>query len=115
MLGAREAWAVDIDEQALEATKANSAQNGVSEQIHVGQPNIVGNFKADILLANILYKPLMELVEHLAACVRPGGSLVLSGILEEQVDQLCVSYNTYFEFAPTQAQDGWARLSAVRR
>jgi len=75
----------------------------------------VGAFEVDILFANILFKPLMELVEHLAACVRPGGSLVLSGILEEQVEQLCVSYNQYFEFAPTQMQDGWALLSAVRR
>ena len=115
MLGAQEAWAVDIDEQALLATKSNAAQNGVSAKIQVGQPTIVGGFKADILLANILYKPLMELVEHLAACVRPGGSLVLSGILEEQVQPLSLSYNKYFEFAPAQTQDGWALLSAVRR
>jgi ribosomal protein L11 methyltransferase len=115
MLGAQEAWAVDIDEQAILATKTNAAQNGVSSKIHVGQPTIVGAFEADILLANILFKPLMELVEHLAACVRPGGSLVLSGILEEQVEQLRLSYNNYFEFGPTQTQDGWALMTAVRR
>jgi ribosomal protein L11 methyltransferase len=115
MLGAQEAWAVDIDEQALLATRSNAAQNAVSSQIHVGQPVTVGSFKVDILLANILFKPLMELVEHLAACVTPGGSLVLSGILEGQVEQLRLSYNQYFVFAPTQAQDGWALLSAVRR
>lgn len=115
MLGAQEAWAVDIDEQAILATKSNAAQNAVSAKIHVGQPLIVGAFEVDILLANILFKPLMELVDHLAACVKPGGSLVLSGILEEQVEQLRLSYNDYFEFAPTQAQDGWALMSAVRR
>lgn len=115
MLGAKEAWAVDIDEQALQATRSNAAQNGVGSKIHVGQPGIVGAFEADVLLANILFKPLMELVEHLAICVKPGGSLVLSGILEEQVEQLRVSYNQYFEFAPTLAQDGWALMSAVRR
>lgn len=115
MLGAQEAWAVDIDEQAILATKSNAAQNAVSSQIHVGQPMIVGGFEVDILLANILFKPLMDLVEHLAACVKSGGSLVLSGILEEQVEQLRLSYNDYFEFAPTQAQDGWALMSAVRR
>jgi ribosomal protein L11 methyltransferase len=115
MLGAREAWAVDIDEQALLATKSNAVQNGVSSKIHVGQPIIVGTFEVDILLANILFKPLMDLVEHLAICVKPGGSLVLSGILEEQVEQLRLSYNQYFEFAPTQVQDGWALMSAVRR
>lgn len=115
MLGAQEAWAVDIDEQALLATQSNAAQNKVSAHIHVGQPTIVGGFEADILLANILFKPLMELVEHLAACVKSGGALVLSGILEEQVEQLRLSYNKYFEFAPTQTQDGWALMSAVRR
>lgn len=115
LLGAQEAWAVDIDEQALQATNANAAQNGVSEQIHVGQPQIVRGVTVDILLANILFKPLMGLVEHLAARVKPGGSLVLSGILEEQVEQLQLSYNQYFEFAPSRAQDGWALMTAVRR
>ena len=115
MLGAQEAWAVDIDEQALLATHSNAGQNGVTAKIHVGQPTIVGDFEVDILLANILFKPLMELVDHLAKCVKPGGSLVLSGILDEQVEQLRLSYNTYFEFAPTHTQDGWALMSAVRR
>lgn len=115
MLGASEAWAVDIDDQALIATRSNADQNGVSSKIHVGQPAILGDFAADILLANILFKPLMELLEHLAACVKPGGALVLSGILEEQVEELTISYNKHFEFAPTQAQDGWALMSAVRR
>jgi len=115
MLGAREAWAVDIDEQAIQATKTNATQNGVNDRIHVGQPTIVGTFEADILLANILFKPLMELVDHLASCIRPGGTLVLSGILEEQVGELTLSYNKFFDFAATQTQDGWALMSAVRR
>ncbi len=115
MLGAEKAWAVDIDQQALLATMTNAEQNGVEEKIVVGLPDILDTVKADILFANILYKPLMELADKLAQGVHPGGSLVLSGILEEQMDSLRLRYNNSFEFGPSLVQDGWALMSAVRR
>ncbi|MFK8075999.1 MAG: 50S ribosomal protein L11 methyltransferase [Granulosicoccus sp.] len=115
MLGASEAWAVDIDEQAILATRTNAAQNNVMENIKVGQPDILGAVQVDVLLANILFKPLMSLADNLARKVKPGGSLVLSGILEEQIEPLRLRYNDYFEFAQNQVQDGWALMTAVRR
>ena len=115
MLGAGEAWAVDIDEQAILATRTNAAQNNVVENIRVGQPDILGAVQVDVLLANILFKPLMSLADDLAQKVKPGGSLVLSGILEEQMEPLRLRYNDNFEFAQNQVQDGWALMTAVRR
>lgn len=115
MLGAKEAWAVDIDEQAILATRINAEQNKVLENIQVGQPEILGSVTVDVLMANILFKPLMSLADNLAQNVRPGGALVLSGILEEQMEPLRLRYNDNFEFAPNQVQDGWALMTAIRR
>jgi len=114
-LGAMDAWAVDIDEQALQATRSNADQNGVLARIHVGQPDLLSETKADILMANILFKPLMSLANHMADCVNPGGTLVMSGILEEQIEPLSERYNESFKFAPSRTQDGWALMTAVRR
>jgi len=115
LLGAEKAWAVDIDDQAVLATGINAKRNGVASQIVVGKPDILVDIQVDILFANILYKPLMALADELAGRVSSGGALVLSGILEEQIESLCLRYNSNFEFGPSSVQDGWALLSAVRR
>jgi ribosomal protein L11 methyltransferase len=64
----------------------------------------------DLVLANILANPLIELAAHLAALARPGGDLVLSGILEAQAEQVRVAYEPWFTFSPPLVQDGWVRL-----
>lgn len=115
LLGADHAWAVDIDEQALSASRSNALQNGVLDQLSVGQPELVSAITADILMANILFKPLMELADKLAQNVKPGGRLLLSGILADQMDALRMRYNANFEFDPGQVQDGWAMMTATRR
>lgn len=115
LLGASKAWAVDIDEQALLATRENARQNGVSERLLVGQPVLVESVEADIVLANILFKPLMALADTMALAVKPGGALIMSGILEDQMDALRLRYNNDFEFALGQATDGWALMTATRR
>ena len=115
LLGASSACAVDIDEQALSATRTNSVQNSVDDRITVGMPDLVNNLQADIVLANILFQPLMTLAEKLARAVVPGGSLVLAGMLEDQIEPLHMRYNEYFEFKPGRARDGWALMTAIRR
>ena len=69
----------------------------------------------DLLLANILANPLIELAPQLAARVRKGGSLVLSGILDEQAEEVRAAYADWFSFADTVARDGWVRLHGVRK
>jgi len=71
MLGASDVWAVDIDEQAHAATLSNAAVNGVADRLHVGEPGLIDGLEADIVLANILFQPLMELADVLRDLVRP--------------------------------------------
>ncbi|MFK8079967.1 MAG: 50S ribosomal protein L11 methyltransferase [Granulosicoccus sp.] len=115
LLGAAKAWAVDIDQQALLATRENAETNGVTAQINVGLPDILTDVKADIMLANILFQPLMELADTISACVQTGGCLVMSGILEEQMEPLRMRYNDAFNFTAGRASDGWALMTAIRR
>lgn len=115
LLGAEKAWAVDIDEQALQATRANALLNDVSRNLLVGQPDLVKAIQVDVLFANILFQPLMDLADVMAAGVKPGGTLVLSGILEEQMEPLRLRYNRAFDFDVGQSKDGWALLTAKRR
>ena len=115
LLGADHAWAVDIDEQALQATGQNAATNEVSDRLSIGQPDILSDVVVDIVLANILFQPLMELANSLSKRVRTGGSLVMSGILQEQMEPLRMRYNDDFLFAKGQCSDGWALMSATRR
>ncbi len=115
-LGAQLVWAVDIDEQALVATRQNADSNGVLDSIIVGKPDILPDLlRCDVLLANILCKPLIALADDFAKFVRPGGCLVLSGILEEQIEALRLRYNMDFELEPPLVQQGWVLMRATRR
>ena len=69
----------------------------------------------EVLLANILMGPLIELAPILTAHVAPGGRLVLSGLLAEQAEGVMAAYAADFDFDPPALKDGWARLSARRR
>jgi ribosomal protein L11 methyltransferase len=115
LLGAEHVRAVDIDRQAIDATRRNSVANGVAGRICAGAPSLVSGWSVDLLLANILFQPLMLLVDTLSACVRPGGALVLSGLLEAQVEPLRLRYNDTFDFQPGRSYEGWALMSAIRR
>ncbi len=115
LLGAEHAWAVDIDEQALLATRENAQINQTDAHLSVGQPFILDKVQADVLLANILFQPLMDLADVFAERVIKGGSLVMSGILESQMEPLRMRYNAAFEFAAGSASDGWGLMIATRR
>ncbi len=109
-LGA-EAWAVDIDPQALEATARNAERNAVS--IHTCPPQALPPIRAHALVANILAGPLMELAPAFAGHLLPGGGLALSGILAEQAGRVAAAYRPWFSLE-TALQGGWARLSGTR-
>ena len=114
-LGARHLWAVDNDPQALVATRDNAARNGVTEQLSVCLPPAFPPLQADILLANILAGPLVSLVPLFAAHLKPGGRLVLSGILKSQEPDLRRAYAADFVELEVASKDDWIRISAVRR
>jgi ribosomal protein L11 methyltransferase len=112
-LGAGKVTAVDIDPQALSATRDNALRNGVSDRIVTRTPAEPLD-PADVLLANILSEPLIALAERFASLVRPGGRLVLSGILVSQAEAVTVAYRPWFDIAPFATRDSWVCLYGVK-
>jgi ribosomal protein L11 methyltransferase len=113
-LGASQAWAIDNDSQALSAANANAALNGVSERVIVGTPESLPNVMVDVLVANILAAPLIELAPIFAVHLKPGGMLVLSGVLEHQAPAVVASFAPHFGAFDIDTIQGWARLAARR-
>jgi len=114
-LGAREAVAIDIDPQALMATRDNAARNRVAERLIVQPADALVSQPARVLLANILADPLERLAPTLTRLVEENGELVMSGMLAHQADRVSDCYQSWFEMAPATVRDGWARLTGVRR
>lgn len=114
-LGARAALGVDIDPQAVIATRDNAVRNQVSERLDVCTVAEMQAEPVDIVLANILAEPLLDLAATLASLVRPGGNIVLSGILAEQAQAVATRYAAWFDIAPVSVHDGWARIDGIRK
>lgn len=115
-LDAAHVCAVDIDPQALWSTRDNATRNAVEDQIQTVLPgDLPGDYAADLVLANILANPLIELVDTLVGCVRPGGTLVLSGILAEQAAQVKAAYAQYLQMEDAVELEGWVRLVGAKR
>ena len=116
MLGAKQVLAVDIDEQALSACRSNMTMNSIPRQrIRVCLPQATGKVTADLLMANILAGPLVDLAPHLAGMVRPGGKILLSGILNSQLHEIQSAYGTFFELDPAQEREEWICISGSKR
>lgn len=111
-LGARSAVGVDIDPQAMTASQANAEQNAVSADFYL--PADCPDRTFDIVAANILANPLRMLAPLLAHHTRPGGRLVLAGLLDEQAEELIEIYSPWFEMRHDASREGWARLSGIR-
>ncbi len=114
LLDARFAHAVDIDPQALTATHDNALKNHVEDKIKTYLPEQFTPVKADVVLANILAKPLIDLADTIIGLVAPGGQLVLSGILHEQTESVIAAYRHAITFAPLAQQEDWIRLAGIR-
>jgi ribosomal protein L11 methyltransferase len=114
LLGARHVSAVDIDPQAVQATRDNAERNGVAARVRALLPEAFDPVPADLLVANILSGPLKALAPRFAACVRPGGGLVLAGLLAGEADELRCAYAPWFELPQAQLEDGWLCLSGTR-
>ncbi len=115
LLGARHVYAVDNDPQALLATRENAQRNAVADRVTTFLPRERPAPLADVLLANILANPLCELAPAFSRTVRPGGALVLSGIMTNQVAEVEQAYAAAFAFSAPQSRSGWVRLDATRR
>lgn len=118
-LGASHAIAVDHDPQALEATSANGSVNGVAGRLSSclpeGLDDLAGHLPVDIVVANILAGPLVELAPTLVRHLRPGGRLVLSGVLTDQAAAVSAAYGHGVDLGAVGSRDGWALMAGVRR
>jgi ribosomal protein L11 methyltransferase len=113
-LGAARAEGIDTERDAVDATLANAGANGVADQVGASTAPLAaveGSF--DLVVANIGGPTLFDLADDLAMRVRPGGLLVLSGILEERADALARCFPRFSERA-RQVEAGWAALTLSR-
>jgi ribosomal protein L11 methyltransferase len=112
-LGAARAVGVDIDPAAVGAAAENATRNDVACEFSDSRVPLA--IEADLIVANILANPLKLLAPLLAARVRAGGRIALSGILEQQSEEVERSYASWFAFETPQREDGWVCLSGVRQ
>lgn len=113
-LGAASVTAVDIDPQAVRATRDNAERNDLGARIHTPAIDDIGAVHFDIVLANILAKPLIALAPTLTAHAALGGALVLSGLLARQATAVQNAYADTFMFSDGAARGDWMRLDAQR-
>lgn len=114
-LGAKSILAIDNDPQALIATEDNANKNSVHDLFHIQLPKPVPAIQVDILVANILAKPLIELAQHLASLVKPNGRIALSGILNEQADDVLQAYSPFFDIQIFKQVENWVCLSGTKK
>jgi len=111
-LGARAASAVDSDPQALAVAAANARANGVA--LDLAAPGALAGADYDLVVANILALPLLELEARFAALTRAGGRVALAGTLEDQAPCLAAAYARHFRAATAAREEGWALLECRR-
>lgn len=110
-LGARSAQAFDIDPQALIATRDNAGMNAVQHIVQVHESAGALRAPVDVVLANILAGTLVELAPELCALLRPGGQIVLAGILKQQVHEVRAGFAPWVDLTVFAERDGWSALS----
>ncbi|MWP50190.1 MULTISPECIES: 50S ribosomal protein L11 methyltransferase [unclassified Gilliamella] len=114
-LGAKRVIGIDIDPQAILASRDNAQRNNVSERLDLYlSKDIPNDLQADIVVANILAGPLKELEPHISKLVKPQGELGLSGILANQSQSVCIAYQGHFELDPIVEQEEWCRITGKK-
>ena len=113
-LGAASATGIDVDSQAVQASRDNAIANRVADiQFYLPDDAPVNSY--DLVIANILTNPLRMLAPLLANATRQGGQIVLSGILEEQAQDVMKIYQQWFNLNSPVFEDGWSCLSGSKR
>jgi ribosomal protein L11 methyltransferase len=112
-LGAQIVTGVDIDPQAIEASQANALINQVEINFYLPKQFKLQQYQ--LVVANILSNPLRLLADALASYVTTGGKIILSGILEGQIDEISAIYAQWFKMEVYLVVDGWACLCGTRQ
>ncbi|PVZ82146.1 50S ribosomal protein L11 methyltransferase [Serratia sp. S1B] len=115
-LGAARAIGIDIDPQAIQASRDNAQRNGVSERLELYLPQQQpANLQADVVVANILAGPLRELAPIISELVKPNGYLGLSGVLATQADSVAQAYQQQFKLDAVSEREEWCRITGQRK
>jgi ribosomal protein L11 methyltransferase len=115
-MGAGDVAGVDIDPQAIESARLNAERNAcqitfyVPDELAVAANERHAGGKFDIVVANILSSPLKLMAPMLSGRVAPGGSLVLSGVLARQAEEVAAAYAPFIKLGVWAEQDGWVAL-----
>ncbi|MEP7208013.1 MAG: 50S ribosomal protein L11 methyltransferase [Casimicrobiaceae bacterium] len=113
-LGAAALTGIDIDPQAVLTSRANAARNGVRDATFATPDALPEGATFDVVVANILANPLVLLAPALARRVRPGGALLLSGVLAGQATDVVAAYTPWFRMTAWNEEDGWVALAGDR-
>ena len=111
-LGAAAVAGIDVDTQAITASRDNANLNNVAARFDLPETSKAGTY--DVVIANILANPLQLLAPLLAAHVRAGGHIVLSGILELQAAAVMAAYKRWFTIDVWNTEEGWVALAGSR-
>ena len=115
-LGAKRVLAIDNDPQAVTASTENAKKNNCADVIKAfHSAEMIEYEKCDLLMANILAKPLVELQTLFSKIVKPNGAILLSGILEHQVEKIINCYSPNFNNFKNSNKNEWYRISASRK
>ena len=114
-LGAAKVIGIDIDPQAILASKDNAGRNGVADQLQLYLPeDQPESLQADVVVANILAAPLRELNQVITSLVKPSGDLAMSGVLDTQAEDVANHYRDSFKLDPIAEQSEWCRISGKK-
>lgn len=113
-LGAASVEGIDIDLQAVTASRQNAERNHVEDRFQAATMISNNAAKFDIVIANILAGTLIDQASSIVRTVKPGGMLALSGVLAEQVEAVQNAYQEWFTFDTTAIKDNWARLTGTK-
>lgn len=113
-LGARRVWAVDIDPQALTATRDNAAENQVGSCVQVCDAGDLPPLTVHLLVSNILANTLSALAQTLCAAVRPGGRMALAGLLRGQSSDVIARFAPWCALRPVAEREDWVLLAGAR-
>jgi ribosomal protein L11 methyltransferase len=115
LLGARSAHGIDIDPQALEASRSNARINGVADRLGLQEGDEPAGGAFEVVVANILAGPLIQAAPALARQQEPGGVIAIAGVLQEQADDVIAAFAPQYALAEAAEQDGWILLAGTRR
>jgi ribosomal protein L11 methyltransferase len=110
-LGAKCADGIDIDRQALTASRQNALDNGVSDRLRLSMDPAIFDGEYDLVIANILAGTLVEMSAELSKRTMHGGLLALSGILSEQVPDVSSAFVDWFTLEAPVRRNNWARIT----